>query len=67
MSMPPRRAWLWFLFILLLNYLLMRSLFPDANQPVKIPYTLFKQEVTRDNVAQFTVAEKSLRGISRNR
>lgn len=49
--MPPRRAWLWFLFILLLNYLLMRSLFPDANQPVKIPYTLFKQEVTRGNVA----------------
>jgi cell division protease FtsH len=50
MSMPPRRAWLWFLFILLLNFLLMRSLFPDANQPVKIPYTLFKQEVTKGNV-----------------
>jgi cell division protease FtsH len=49
--MPPRRAWLWFLFILLANYLLMRGLFPDADQPVKVPYTLFKQEVSHDNVA----------------
>jgi cell division protease FtsH len=49
--MPPRRAWLWFALILLLNYYLMRGLFPSADEPVTVPYTLFKQEVLNDNVA----------------
>jgi cell division protease FtsH len=48
--MPPRRAWLWFLAMLLLNYLLMRSFFPSASAPVKVPYTLFKDEVAKSNV-----------------
>jgi cell division protease FtsH len=49
--MPPRTSWLWFALILLLNYFLMRGLFPSADEPVKVPYTLFKQEVTNNNVA----------------
>ena len=48
--MPPRRMWLWFLAILFINYLLVRSLFPGANEPVTVPYTLFKSEVGKRNV-----------------
>lgn len=47
--LPPGRTWLWFLMILLINYFFMRALFP-TNEPVKIPYTLFKSEIARDNV-----------------
>jgi cell division protease FtsH len=49
MAMPPRRSWLVFLLILIVNFLLMRYLFPRAEES-KVPYTLFKQEVTRGNV-----------------
>ncbi|AHG92819.1 AAA ATPase central domain protein (plasmid) [Gemmatirosa kalamazoonensis] len=48
--MPPRRTWLSFLFILLVNFLLARFLFPSGNAPVKVPYTLFREEITRHNV-----------------
>ncbi|HET9513444.1 MAG TPA: ATP-dependent metallopeptidase FtsH/Yme1/Tma family protein, partial [Gemmatimonadales bacterium] len=49
MAMPPRRSWLVFLLILIVNFLLMRYLFPRAEE-AKVPYTLFKQEITRGNV-----------------
>jgi cell division protease FtsH len=52
MNMPPRRTWLWFLAILLLNYLFMKNFFPDPEAPVKIPYTVFRQEVINNNVKQ---------------
>lgn len=48
----PRRTWLTFLLILLANFVLMRLLFPPEGESVKIPYTLFKQEVTKRNVAR---------------
>jgi cell division protease FtsH len=48
--MPPRRAWVWFLVIVALNYLLVRFLIPSANAPVAVPYTLFKDEVSKGNV-----------------
>lgn len=46
---PPRRAWWIFLVILLLNYLVMRSLFPDAGAAT-VPYTVFKEQVAKGNV-----------------
>jgi cell division protease FtsH len=49
-TMPPRRTWLWFLGILLVNFLLARFLIPGAEGPVTVPYTLFKEEVTKGNV-----------------
>jgi cell division protease FtsH len=49
-GMPPRRAWGTFIVLLLLNYWLMRTLFPDANAPVKVPYTVFKEQVAQGNV-----------------
>ena len=48
---PGRRAWLSFLLILLFNFLLVRLLFPGS-EAVKVPYTLFKEEVTDGNVAE---------------
>jgi cell division protease FtsH len=48
--MPPRKTWLWFLLILLANFLLSRFLLPSPNAPVTVPYTLFKEEVGKGNV-----------------
>lgn len=48
--MPPSRTWLWFLGLLLLNYFIAKSFFPGAGEPVKVPYTLFKDEVAKNNV-----------------
>jgi cell division protease FtsH len=51
-GMPRGRTWFWFIAIILLNYLFMKTFFPDPKAPVKIPYTLFKQEVANSNVKQ---------------
>ena len=48
-KIPPGRAWLAFLFMLLANYLLMSFLFPSPEAAV-VPYTLFKEEVGKGNV-----------------
>ena len=48
--MPPRRTWLSFLFLLLINVVLVRTFFPRGATPVKVPYTLFRQQVTAHNV-----------------
>ncbi len=49
-TMPPRRTWIWFLLIIVLNYFLMRNVFPDPDAPVKVPYTFFKEQIPGDNV-----------------
>ena len=49
-TVPPGRTWLWFLGILLANYLLMRFFVPSPDAPVTVPYTLFKEEVGKGNV-----------------
>jgi cell division protease FtsH len=46
----PRRSWMTFVLVLLANFLLMRLLFPGP-QVGKVPYTVFKQEVVKGNVA----------------
>ena len=49
-KVPPGRTWLWFLGILLANYLLMRFFVPSPDAPVTVPYTLFKEQVAKRNV-----------------
>ena len=49
-SLPPRRTWLWFLIAIIVNYFLMRMLMPGGEPSVTIPYTVFKDEVTKGNV-----------------
>ncbi|HET7373995.1 MAG TPA: ATP-dependent zinc metalloprotease FtsH [Gemmatimonadaceae bacterium] len=58
----PRRTWLTFLLILLANFVLMRVLFPPQGESVKVPYTLFKQEVTKRNVAKIYSRGESITG-----
>ena len=50
-QLPPRRMLTWFLLILLINYLLVRFVFPQPGAPVTVPYTLFRDQVTKRNVA----------------
>jgi cell division protease FtsH len=49
-KMPPGRTWLWFVLVLLVNFLLVRYLMPGPDAPLTIPYTLFKEEVEKGNV-----------------
>jgi cell division protease FtsH len=58
----PRRSWLTFFLILLVNYALVRMLFPRGEQAVTVPYTLFKQEVTKRNVEKIYSRGESIRG-----
>jgi cell division protease FtsH len=60
--MPPRRAWLAFLLILAVNYVVMRFAFPAGGKPVKVPYTLFKEEVAKGNVERIYSRGESLTG-----
>jgi len=48
-QMPPRRSLGLFAALLLINYLLMRFLFP-GEQPLTVPYTEFRQQVIAGNV-----------------
>ena len=47
----PRRSWLGFILILLINYFAFRFLFPNT-ESVKVPYTTFKQQAAQGNVAK---------------
>jgi cell division protease FtsH len=49
-TMPPRKTWLWFVIILLVNLVLARMFLPSAEGPVTVPYTLFKEQVAKGNV-----------------
>jgi cell division protease FtsH len=62
---PPRRIWLFFVLILLANILLTRIFFPGP-KPVKVPYTLFKQEVVRGNVDRIYSRGESMTGRFRH-
>jgi hypothetical protein len=60
--MPPRSAWWTFLALLSINHVLMRSLFPDADAPVTVPYTVFKQQVAQGNVGAIYSQGVSIEG-----
>ena len=61
-KMPPGRTWLWFVLLLLANFLLMRQFMPSPAAPVTVPYTLFKQEVGKGNVQAIYSQGDSLTG-----
>jgi cell division protease FtsH len=60
--MPPSRTWTWFLAVLAINFLVVRFLLPRADAPVKVPYTLFKQEVVKRNVRDIYSRGESITG-----
>src|SRR6185503_13127965 len=49
-AMPPRRTWLWFVLVLIANFLLVRLWMPAGEAPLTVPYTLFKEEARKGNV-----------------
>ena len=60
--MPPSRTWTFFLVALAVNFLIVRFLLPRADAPVKVSYTLFKQEVTKRNVREIYSRGESITG-----
>jgi cell division protease FtsH len=62
LGMPPRRAWWTFFALLVLNYLLMRWLFPSEDAPTTVPYTTFRAEVVRGNVESVYSKGTSIEG-----
>ncbi|TKB91282.1 MAG: ATP-dependent zinc metalloprotease FtsH [Nitrospira sp.] len=50
-KVPPGKTWLWFVLILLANFLVSRFLIPSPDAPGAVSYTFFKQEVGKHNVA----------------
>jgi len=61
-NLPPRRAWAVFLVVLFLNYLLMRHFFPGAAEPITVPYTVFKEQAAKENVAAIYSRGTSIEG-----
>ncbi|MBA3479169.1 MAG: ATP-dependent zinc metalloprotease FtsH [Lautropia sp.] len=61
-KMPPKRAWLTFLIVLLANYMLVRYLFPGPDAPIVVPYTAFKEEVSRGNIESIYAKGESIEG-----
>lgn len=61
-KLPTRRAWMAFFIILVLNYLLMRLLFPAPDEAVMVPYTVFKAQVTAGNVEAIYSKGASIEG-----
>ena len=49
-KLPPQRTWVWFVAVLVANFFLMRALLPDADAPLTVPYTLFKEQAAKGNV-----------------
>ena len=47
----PRNIWLWFLIALAVNFVVTRYLAPHGDDPLTVPYTVFKQQVESGNVA----------------
>jgi cell division protease FtsH len=61
-KMPPPRAWTWFAIALLVNYVIMSLLMPNPEAPVTVPYTLFKEEVTKRNVEAIHTRGETISG-----
>ena len=61
-NLPPGRSWLIFLLILALNYLVVRSFLPAPGEPITVPYTIFKEQAGKGNVASIYSRGTSVEG-----
>lgn len=59
---PPRRSWLAFFALLALNYFLVTLFFPGSQGPEPISYTVFRSELTKDNVEAIHTQGESIEG-----
>jgi cell division protease FtsH len=61
-NLPPRRSWALFLLILVVNYIVVSSLFPGPGDPIPVSYTFFKSEVERGNVEAIYAQGEAIEG-----
>src|ERR1051325_7529197 len=61
-KMPPGRTWLWLIAVLAANYLMVRLLFPNPQGAITIPYTFFKEQVSKGNVESIYSQGESITG-----
>jgi len=55
-----------FLIVLAVNYIVMRSAMPGREAPVTVPYTVFREQVTRGNVEAIYSKGETIQGRFRN-
>ena len=60
--LPPRSNWVGFFILLVLNYLLVTLFFPVSQEPEPISYTLFREELAKDNVKAVHTQGDSIEG-----
>jgi cell division protease FtsH len=58
----PRYIWLWFVGALLINFIVTRYMVPQADEPIVVPYTVFKSQVAAGNVAQIYAQGANVEG-----
>lgn len=63
---PSGRIWFLLFAILALNYFLGKYFFPGPETPVKVPYTLFRDEVNKGNVEEIFATGLSVTGKFKN-
>jgi cell division protease FtsH len=61
-TMPSRRTWLWFALLLVANFFVVQLLFPGPQQPIEVPYTFFKEQVSSGNVESIYSKGDSVEG-----
>ena len=58
----PRYIWWWFLGALLVNFFATRFMVPSADEPIVVPYTVFKGQVAAGNVAEIYAQGANVEG-----
>ncbi|HXS79428.1 MAG TPA: ATP-dependent zinc metalloprotease FtsH [Gammaproteobacteria bacterium] len=58
----PRYIWLWFVGALVVNFVATRYMVPPADEPIVVPYTVFKAQVAAGNVAEIYARGANVEG-----
>lgn len=61
-SGPPRRTWPLLIGLFIVNYMVVRALFPDADAPITVPYTVFRDQAAKGNVVSIYSRGTSIEG-----
>src|SRR5262245_61198696 len=58
----PRYIWWWFVAALVVNFVATRYMVPAADEPIVVPYTVFKAQVAAGNVAEIYAQGPNVEG-----
>lgn len=65
-KVPPARAFLAFLLLLVINYAIVHAFFPGPSAPAAISYTAFREELAKGNVEAVHVRGETIEGRFRS-